>query len=546
MIKCGLYARVSTDMQAEVKNGSLDTQIDRLQKYVELKDTTPEEEWQSVAIYREEGKSGKNLDRPQYQRMVRDIKNGKINAVICTKIDRVSRSSVDFYQFHEFLEKHEAIFISINENWDTSTAMGRFALSISLATAELERERTSERTREKMQWRAQKGLHNGGQVLGYDNDPDEKGVPKSNEAERELVLLIFQTYVKEQSFRATARIINEKGYRTKSYVSRRDNVHFGKKFNNTHIMRILQNEFYIGKIAYTGEIYEGQHEPIVPMELWNKVQAVIGTKRVTGSKSRKQNRHTFLLKGMVKCGWCMSYMTSYYAINHQKKRYFYYQCTCKIHRGNQECKMKPVPAEPLEKVVADRLIELSGDPKRVQELVAEAATNNSERMKTLTQTQENYQKLLKDIEMKLDALVESIAGRRVGIKTISQKIIDMEEQKCQIEQEMMENEATLAELKQKAVSVAHMEQKLTTFEELFNESTPEERKDLLRMHINYLIYTPDEIQVALFDFDNEADRIKVQREDVVGCPPGIRTPILRSRAACLAIRPGGKNVIRIS
>ena len=110
----------------------------------------------------------------------------------------------------------------------------------------------------------------------------------------------------------------------------------------------------------------------------------------------------------------------------------------------------------------------------------------------------------------------------------------------------MENEATLAEVKQKAVSVAQWEQKLTTFEELYSEATPEERKDLLRMHINYLIYTPDGIQLALFDSNNEADRIKVQREDTVGCPPGIRTPILRSRAACLAIRPGGNNVIRIS
>ena len=145
--------------------------------------------------------------------------------------------------------------------------------TIFLATAEyLERERTSERTKEKMLWRAEKGLHNGGQVLGYDKDPDNKGVPTPNEAERELVLLIFQTYVKEQSFRATAQVINEKGYRTKSYVSRSDKVHSGKKFNNTNIGRILQNHFYIGKIVYEDEVYEGQHEPIVPMELWHKVQ----------------------------------------------------------------------------------------------------------------------------------------------------------------------------------------------------------------------------------------------------------------------------------
>ena len=179
-----------------------------------------------------------------------------------------------------------------------------------------------------MQWRAEKGLRNGGQhLLGYDLDPDNKGVLKPNEAERELVVFIFRTYVKEKSFRATAQVVNKKGYRTKSYVSRRDKVHLGKKFNKTQIMRMLQNEFYIGKIAYNGEVYEGQHEPIIPMELWNKVQAIIKTNRVTGSSSRKQNLHTFLLQGLVKCGWCESHMTPSYALNRQKRHYFYYHCT---------------------------------------------------------------------------------------------------------------------------------------------------------------------------------------------------------------------------
>ena len=234
--------------------------------------------------------------------------------------------------------------------------------------------------------------------------------------------------------------------------------------------------FILGEVTHKGEVYEGQHEPIIPMELWNKVQAIIKTNRVTGSRSRKQNLYPFLLQGLVKCGWCKSYMTPSYAQNHQKKHYFYYHCTCKIHRGNEECKMKPVPAQALEQVVADRLIENSGDQERIQELIAEATTSQSERMKTLTQTQENYRRNLKAIDKQLGALVESIAGRKVGIKTISKTIKDLEKQQSQIEQKMMENEGTLAKAKQKAVSIALWEQKLTTFEELYNEATPEEKK----------------------------------------------------------------------
>ena len=115
MFKCCLYARVSSDLQAQIKNGSLDTQIDRLQKYVELKDATPEEEWKVVAIYREEGKSGKNLDRPEYKRMVRDIEQGKINAVLCTKIDRISRSIIDFHHFHEISRRNMKQYSYLNQ-----------------------------------------------------------------------------------------------------------------------------------------------------------------------------------------------------------------------------------------------------------------------------------------------------------------------------------------------------------------------------------------------------------------------------------------------
>ena len=196
--------------------------------------------------------------------------------------------------------------------------------------------------------------------------------------------------------------------------------------------------------------------------------------------------------------------------------------------------MKSVPAQALEQVVADRLIGLSDDQKRVQELIAEATTSQSERIKTLVQTQENYRRNLKAIDKQLGALVESIAGRKVGIKSIRQKIIDLEEQQSQIELEMMENEGTLAKAKQKAASVALWEQKLTTFEELYNEATPEERKDLLRLHINYLIYTPDGIQLALFRSSSEADRSEVQRDGTSGSGGRTRTydPVVNSHLLC--------------
>ena len=155
---CGLYLRVSTERQAQAKEGSLETQLGTLRKYTEIKTAQGSEEWMIAKVYREEGKSGKNTDRPEYQRMIQDIKKGRIDVLLCTKIDRVHRSLMDFYRLHELLEKHNVSFVSLNENWDTSLPMGRFGLKLTLAVAELEREQTSERTREKMRWRAEEGI----------------------------------------------------------------------------------------------------------------------------------------------------------------------------------------------------------------------------------------------------------------------------------------------------------------------------------------------------------------------------------------------------
>ena len=166
----------------------------------------------------------------------------------------------------------------MSEQLDTSTATGRAVLKILLVVAELEREQTSERTSQKAAWRASKGLKNGGQILGYDVDPDNPGIPTVNDQERDLVLLIYKTYLETDSYKRTAETLNQRGYRTKSYVSRRGSARGGRPFKDTTINRALTNPFYVGKIRHHDELFDGQHEPIVPLELWERVQRVIGNR----------------------------------------------------------------------------------------------------------------------------------------------------------------------------------------------------------------------------------------------------------------------------
>ena len=497
MKRCGLYTRVSTEDQAQVKDGSLDTQMDLLERHVQLKTESTNEAWPVVVRYREEGRSGSNTNRPEFQRLLSDVREGKIDVVLCTKFDRISRSVRDFLDFQEDLKDAGVAFVSIGEQWDTTTPMGEFALLLFLGVAQLERKQISARTREKAQWRAEKGLKNGGQILGYDVDHGNPGVPIVNESEKQLVLLIFETYVKVKGLRRTAEELNRKGYWTKSYVSRRGKSCGGRLFNDMAIRRIIANPFYVGKVRHKDKLYKGQHEPIVSPESFEKAQRILSANG--GKRSRPQECYLFTLDGLVRCGSCGSYMTPYFTYNNQKKLYAYYSCTNRNHRGPDACSMANVPAEPLEQVIAERLIQLSQQDCTVDRLVKNAMADTSELLGNLEARRTILYANRKRVQNQIDALVEGIANRRKVLKSVSQKIVELEEQKEQLDDEVLKVDLEIEATKQKAVSAQSLTESLTTFGDLYREALPEERRELIRLRVNQLIWTPDEIRLGLLD-----------------------------------------------
>lgn len=290
MYKCGLYSRVPTQKQADVKEGSLVPQRDRLEQFVKYKEMSTEEKWKIYKVYEDGGLSGKDIDRPALQEMIQDIKDGNINAVIVTKIDRVSRSVVDFSHLWKLFEKHNVQFISLAENFDSSTAIGRAMLKLTLVFAELERETIGERTRGKAQWRAEQGLWNGNIVLGYDIDPHRKGHILVNKEEAKVIKLIFKTYLQTKSVKETARRLNEMGYRTKSFVSRSGKKKEPKKFLGSTISKILQNPIFVGEIRFKGQLYEGRQEAIVNKETWDAVQKRFASVRKERPARKKRKK----------------------------------------------------------------------------------------------------------------------------------------------------------------------------------------------------------------------------------------------------------------
>ncbi len=181
-------------------------------------------------------------------------------------------------------------------------------------------------------------------------------------------------------------------------------------------------------------------------------------------------------------------MAPHYVLNHQKNPFFYYKCTTLQHPGSETCAMKAVPAIALENVVISRLMQLQENPELIMDLVKDAAHASSVQMQTLAESQHILQGQFTQVKNKLDALVESIANRKVGVKSISKKIIELEDRKEILEGELFEIEDKVQQAKKKAVSAFGFGQRLTTFSELCEEAAPEEQRELLRQEIDQLIY----------------------------------------------------------
>ncbi|MCK9520913.1 MAG: recombinase family protein, partial [Dehalococcoidia bacterium] len=171
-----LIVRVSTDMQARNPEGSLKNQLQKLRQHIEYKTEMAGEEWTEVAVYELKGVSGKNSARSrEFELLFADIRAGRVNTVICTSIERLCRSLRDFLNLFELFVENGVEFIALKQQYDTTTPQGKLFITILMALAEFEREQTAERTRDAALARAERGLWNGGRILGYDLDPERQG-----------------------------------------------------------------------------------------------------------------------------------------------------------------------------------------------------------------------------------------------------------------------------------------------------------------------------------------------------------------------------------
>ncbi len=489
--KCALYLRVSTLQQADVEDGSLDTQEARLKGYVDYENIKSDTKWEIVDIFREEGKSAKNLNRPQFQRMMRAIEECKIDTIIIWKIDRLTRSLKDFSNLWDMFQERGIQLISLNEKFDTSTAIGRAMLSIILVFAQLEREQTSERTSATMQYRAEQGLWNGGHVLGYDLDTENKGVLKINPEQAKIVKNAFKICLEKGSAGQTKKALNETGYRMPEYTSRRGNKQGGTLFSIQSIVRILSNPVYIGKITWNQQLYKGRHKAIIDEETFNCVQKIIEKNRVTNSNYQKPRKYVYLLKGILRCGKCGSMMTPASSLNGSKRNYTYYQCT-KNKISSEECNTKYIPAPAIENFIVDRVKELSMDENEIKRIIAKADQRKQEKITILRENKVQINRQLISIKEKLGSMVEAIETGGIEIfKSIKERMETLEKEREALEKKSSEFDIEIEELDKECLSAETMCETFKSFKDILDKADSNELRELLYRIIEVIEWHQD-------------------------------------------------------
>jgi DNA invertase Pin-like site-specific DNA recombinase len=352
-VRCAIYTRVSTDQGLDQEFNSLDAQYEASRAYIR---SQAHAGWTQIrARYDDGGFSGGNTDRPALQQLLEDVRARKIDVIVVYKVDRLTRSLADFAKLVELFDQHSVSFVSVTQQFNTTTSMGRLTLNVLLSFAQFEREVTSERIRDKIAASKRKGLWVGGMApLGYDAKDRKITV---NEAEAETVRTIFGRYLELGSLSPLLADLRRRGITTKRRVLSSGKIIGGIPFTRGPLAHLLRNRFYIGQVPFKGEILPGEQLPILDPGLFDAVQARLSEQLTNHVKTRTHSEA--LLMGRISDDRGNPMRTS-----HARKsgiKYRYYVSSALVDGRPEEAgSINRVPAVEVEALVARAIREHVG------------------------------------------------------------------------------------------------------------------------------------------------------------------------------------------
>lgn len=419
----GLYVRVSTAEQAK-EGYSIGEQTERLQKYCEAHG------WNIYNIYTDAGYSGSNMDRPALKQLLIDAKSGRFQMVVVYKLDRLSRSQKDTLKLIEddFLGNN-VDFISMQENFDTSSPFGRAMIGILAVFAQLEREQIKERMEMGKMARAKEGKWMGGGHVqfGYDYDGENLVV---NEYEAMIVRLMFRLILEGNSVHRVSKILNEKGYRTKETA-----------FRDKTVLRMLRSRMYIGEMKYKQEWMPGLQEPLIDIETFDEVQRILTERRERrlnklGINPGKVNSCLGGILICARCGAHYSKNSQSSTQNGKKYRYHLYTCNSRYNHGHKnlvhdpDCKNKTWRQEVLDELVFNEIKKLSLEPEIIEEQKTAAPEQNEDLIRAE----------IEKLNLQIKRLMDLYQVGTISFEDIEARMKEADLQKRQLENQLLKSE----------------------------------------------------------------------------------------------------------
>ena len=365
-MRCAVYTRKSSEEGLDQEYNSIDAQRDAGHAYIASQRA---EGWIAVADdYDDPAFSGGNMERPALKRLMADIEAGKIDVIVIYKIDRLTRSLADFSKMVEVFERQGVSFVSVTQQFNTTTSMGRLMLNVLLSFAQFEREVTGERIRDKIAASKRKGMWMGGiPPIGYDV-ANRRLIP--NEAEAKTIAHIFQRFVELGSTTKLVKELRLDGVTSKAWTTQDGRVREGKPIDKGLIYKVLNNRTYLGELRHKELWYQAEHPPIITKSIWDDVHAILSTNgRVRATTTRAKTQ--YLLKGIV-FGSDGRAMSPFQTAKQNGRRYRYYvpQRDIKEHAGASG--LPRMPAAELESAVLEQLRGHLRSPDVVRDVLPQA------------------------------------------------------------------------------------------------------------------------------------------------------------------------------
>jgi site-specific DNA recombinase len=410
-IRCAIYTRKSSEEGLEQSFNSLNAQREACEAYIT---SQRHEGWHALSTkYDDGGFSGGNIERPGLKLLLEDISAGKVNTVVVYKVDRLTRSLADFAKIIEQFDSQQVSFVSVTQQFNTTTSMGRLTLNVLLSFAQFEREVTGERIRDKIAASKRKGMWMGGIVpLGYDLKDRKLLI---NKREAATVREIFEQYLRLGCVSKLKDYLDRSSIRSKTRTSREGRKSGGQKYSRGALYELLRNHIYVGEISHKGQIHLGEHAAILERELFEKVQHML-TENRQGNLRRKTRNRAALLTGKLYDENGVRYIPTH--SNKAGRRYHYYTSQAVIKNRSARVELGRIQARQIERAVTNALISALSSRVHLLKLATECSPDREPLEQLRAASEHIIGRWIDDQEASLRSIIERVTVSQGAIELI--------------------------------------------------------------------------------------------------------------------------------